>query len=120
MVSPIAPAAGPLLSPLPAAPGPAAADTAAEKRPVGSPRQATAGLGARSVRLDLAALTAVQAKGGSDSTSHTPSPEEQKAVAELKARDREVRRHENAHARAGGEFAGVPSYQYTRGPDGKA
>ena len=43
---------------------------------------------------------------------------EEKLVKELKARDAEVRRHEEAHARAGGAYAGSPSYQFQRGPDG--
>ncbi len=46
------------------------------------------------------------------------SEEEQQRVAELKARDREVRTHEQAHKNAGGPHAGAPSYEYTRGPDG--
>ena len=47
------------------------------------------------------------------------SEEEQKQVTQLKARDREVRTHEQAHKNAGGPYAGSPSYEYTRGPDGK-
>ncbi len=46
------------------------------------------------------------------------SEEEQKQLTQLKARDREVRSHEQAHTNAGGPYAGAPSYQYTRGPDG--
>jgi len=46
------------------------------------------------------------------------SDEERAAVAQLKERDREVRAHENAHASAGGAYAGSPSYEFTRGPDG--
>lgn len=38
---------------------------------------------------------------------------------QLKARDREVRLHEAAHAAVGGRYAGSPSYQYQRGPDGR-
>lgn len=46
--------------------------------------------------------------------------EEQQEVDELKARDREVRQHEQAHMAAAGSYAnGGPSYEYTRGPDGK-
>lgn len=48
------------------------------------------------------------------------SEEEKKEVEELKARDAEVRAHENAHKAAGGTHAGSPSYSYTRGPDGKS
>ncbi len=40
-------------------------------------------------------------------------------VEKLKARDREVRAHEAAHASAGGAHAGQPSYTYQSGPDGK-
>ena len=39
-------------------------------------------------------------------------------LAELKARDREVRAHEQAHATVGGRYAGAPIYSYERGPDG--
>ena len=44
---------------------------------------------------------------------------EQKQLAELKARDAEVRAHEAAHAAVGGQLAGSPSYTYQRGPDGQ-
>ncbi len=52
--------------------------------------------------------------------SDTELTDEQKQqVRELKARDAEVRAHEQAHSRAGGQYASAPSYQYTRGPDGQ-
>lgn len=44
---------------------------------------------------------------------------EEKQVDELSQRDREVRAHEQAHARAGGAHAGAPSYTFQQGPDGK-
>jgi len=44
---------------------------------------------------------------------------ERRTVAELRRRDQEVRRHEQAHARAGGQYAGAPTCSYTRGPDGR-
>lgn len=47
------------------------------------------------------------------------SPEEETQVRDLKKRDAEVKQHEQAHASVGGPYAGSPSYQYTRGPDGK-
>ncbi len=47
------------------------------------------------------------------------SESEEKQVKELKERDREVRAHEQAHARTGGGHAGAPSYTYQQGPDGK-
>lgn len=43
---------------------------------------------------------------------------EQQQIKELKARDTEVRVHEQAHASVGGQYAGSPSYEYQRGPDG--
>ncbi len=49
----------------------------------------------------------------------TLSPEALKVVEEMKARDREVRAHEQAHMAAGaGIVAGGPSYSYQQGPDG--
>jgi hypothetical protein len=47
------------------------------------------------------------------------SEAEQKQVEELKKNDAAVRRHEQAHAAAGGQYAGAPQYGYTDGPDGK-
>ncbi len=39
-------------------------------------------------------------------------------LADLKARDREVRAHEAAHQAVGGQYAGSVSYVYERGPNG--
>ncbi|WP_409424120.1 putative metalloprotease CJM1_0395 family protein [Pseudoalteromonas sp. RW-H-Ap-1] len=44
--------------------------------------------------------------------------QELQQIKELKARDTEVRMHEQAHAAVGGQYAGSPSYEYQRGPDG--
>ncbi len=44
---------------------------------------------------------------------------EEEQVAELRRVDREVRRHEAAHAAVGGAYAGAPSYTFERGPDGQ-
>lgn len=45
---------------------------------------------------------------------------EYRELQELKERDREVRRHEQAHIAAGGQYVrGGVSYSYERGPDGK-
>ncbi|MEM0988238.1 MAG: putative metalloprotease CJM1_0395 family protein [Pseudomonadota bacterium] len=44
---------------------------------------------------------------------------EREMVEKLQARDAEVRRHEEAHARVGGAYAGQPSYTYQQGPDGR-
>ncbi|MEW9797760.1 putative metalloprotease CJM1_0395 family protein [Alteromonas sp. CYL-A6] len=43
----------------------------------------------------------------------------QQEVEELKARDQEVRTHEQAHAAVGGQYAGSPQYEFTQGPDGR-
>lgn len=43
---------------------------------------------------------------------------EQEEIEELKSRDTEVVTHELAHAGAGGQYAGSPSYTYETGPDG--
>lgn len=58
------------------------------------------------------------AKGNSGAGQEL-TPEEKAQVAKLRARDREVRAHEQAHAAAGGALAGAPSYSYQTGPDGK-
>ncbi len=62
----------------------------------------------------------------SHTASHKPqqntseSDEQQAEIAKLRARDREVRAHEQAHAAAAGGLAkGGPSFTYQRGPDGK-
>lgn len=48
------------------------------------------------------------------------SKEELELIAQLKARDREVRAHEQAHLAAAGAYAkGGVQYTYQRGPDGK-
>lgn len=39
-------------------------------------------------------------------------------IRQLKARDREVKAHEAAHAAIGGDLAGAPTFTYTQGPDG--
>ena len=44
---------------------------------------------------------------------------EREVVRDLQQRDAEVRRHEAAHAAAGGQYAGAPSFSYQTGPDGK-
>lgn len=44
---------------------------------------------------------------------------DEQILEQLKARDFEVKQHESAHASVGGVHAGMPSYQFTTGPDGK-
>ncbi len=48
------------------------------------------------------------------------TPEEQKMVAELQQRDREVKIHEQAHLANAGQYArGGATYSYQQGPDGR-
>ena len=54
-----------------------------------------------------------------NSVGKTLSEDEQKKLEKLKARDLEVRQHEQAHQRAGAGIAGQPVYTYEAGPDGK-
>ena len=44
---------------------------------------------------------------------------EQAVVDDMKARDQEVRVHEEQHKATGGQYASSPSYSYETGPDGK-
>lgn len=54
-----------------------------------------------------------------DSEPGELTEEEQQQVRELQARDQEVRAHEQAHARVGGQYAGAPRYEFVTGPDGR-
>jgi len=47
------------------------------------------------------------------------SPEEEQQVDDLRARDAEVRAHEQAHKSVGGQYAGSIHYDFQRGPDGQ-
>lgn len=53
-----------------------------------------------------------------DSDAKQQQQQDLKIIAELAARDREVRAHEQAHASVGGAFAGSPSYTLEQGPNG--
>ena len=59
----------------------------------------------------------------SEKVARTPAPAdaaELKIIQQLSSRDREVRTHEQAHVAASGGLAnGGPSFQFTRGPDGR-
>lgn len=65
-------------------------------------------------------------QAASDDSEHASSAHEQKtqkeeqAVKDLKKRDTEVRTHEQAHKTAGGQFAGSPAFDMTKGPDGQS
>ncbi|MBC8158473.1 MAG: hypothetical protein H8E94_03985, partial [Alphaproteobacteria bacterium] len=90
-------------------------------RPAGSERPEAPHLrGVSRSRLDPATQMAAHesAKNRRSDTADL-SEEEQAQVQALRRRDLEVRRHERAHAAAGGAVAGMPVYEYVRGPDGK-
>ena len=55
---------------------------------------------------------------GKKASGEPLSKEEERQVSKLKQRDAEVKAHENAHAAAGGPYAGAPKLEYTTGPDG--
>jgi len=57
-------------------------------------------------------------KPAAKSVAQQPPPDQQRQVQQLRQRDAEVHAHEQAHATAGGAYAGMPSYSYTTGPDG--
>jgi len=70
-------------------------------------------------------IQAQEASGGTGEGGFDPanpdglSEEEEEVVRDLKQRDQEVRRHEQAHAAVGGQYASAPTYEYTTGPDGQ-
>ncbi len=47
------------------------------------------------------------------------SPDEERLIKDLQARDSEVKAHEAAHQAAGAGMTGAASYTYQQGPDGK-
>jgi hypothetical protein len=53
------------------------------------------------------------------STENKLSPDEERLIRDLQARDNEVKTHESAHQSAGGGMVGAASYTYQQGPDGK-
>lgn len=123
----LAPIAPHRLDPGPAArqgqPGPAPPTDQADRSPEGQP----AGPGGPTDLISLSPraqdrLSAERSSdtraGGSDDP-FTLSEGEEQVVEQLRARDQEVRNHEEAHARVGGPYAGSPSYEYTVGPDNK-
>jgi len=54
----------------------------------------------------------------SNDQSQTYSEAELAVISSLKTRHDEVNTHEQAHAAAGGQYAGSPNYSYQTGPDG--
>ena len=63
-----------------------------------------------------------ESAGKQDAQDRQQKQQEKQDAAEieqLKARDQEVRVHEQAHASTGGQYAGAPQYEFTTGPDNK-
>lgn len=57
-------------------------------------------------------------KGSTSQSGQRLDEAQLKELRELKARDREVRAHEQAHQAVGGQYAGSVSFTFQRGPDG--
>ncbi|MEM9864346.1 MAG: putative metalloprotease CJM1_0395 family protein [Myxococcota bacterium] len=74
----------------------------------------------RSVRADerVAATSEADAPEAPPSESEL-SEDEQREVERLRARDAEVRAHEQAHKIVGGQYAGAIRYDFEVGPDGR-
>lgn len=102
-----------------------AAEDAARTEQLNAPASKNVGanqsnaLSANAVQPKAANAPASDGRSGKGSGGEELSEEEKRQVEKLKARDREVRAHEQAHARVGGPYAGAPSYTFQQGPDGK-
>ncbi|MCB0343893.1 MAG: hypothetical protein KDD66_02185 [Bdellovibrionales bacterium] len=83
-------------------------------------QQAAAPAAAQQAAVESKNGASTQNQNSDDSSSGELTDEEQLELEELKARDREVRTHEQAHLAALGPYkSGGPSYEYQTGPDGK-
>jgi hypothetical protein len=67
----------------------------------------------------VASPQALVAPGSGTGGGQQLDKDQQSQLQSLRKRDAEVRRHEAAHATQGGPYAGAPSYDYVRGPDGR-
>jgi hypothetical protein len=98
--------------------GQAPAQGQAEGQPTGQEEGQDLAIGTEDATGNPATSTQAEGDEGTNKSDGLSEAEE-KQVEKLKERDREVRAHEQAHARAGGGHAGAPSYSYQQGPDGK-
>jgi len=64
--------------------------------------------------------TAIDERAAGPRSDDDLTAEEREVVRELQTRDAEVKRHEEAHAAVGGQYASAPTYEYQSGPDGKS
>jgi hypothetical protein len=75
----------------------------------------------------LAAQEQGSAQGSTSARAAAPAADqpaqlsegEREQVQDLKKQDAAIHRHEQAHAAAGGQYAGAPQYGFTTGPDGQ-
>jgi hypothetical protein len=82
----------------------------------GPPRQAPGDPASEEANVSAS----VPNEDGESESSDELSKDEKSEVRELKQRDAEVRRHEQAHLAAAGQYArGGASFSYQRGPDGR-
>jgi len=72
-----------------------------------------------SEKIDKELKKEADKKSEKSSSSDDLSPDEERLVRDLQARDSEVKAHEAAHQAAGGGMTGAASYTYQQGPDGK-
>lgn len=89
----------------------------------GSPQQLKAEAGSAGAKESSSNEDSFQAAQQAKQKQQTELQEQQQKeddalISQLRARDREVRLHEAAHASVGGKYAGSPSLDFTRGPDG--
>lgn len=94
--------------------GVTAEPTVAEKELMETPSSSTLAHDEETAATERVASEDAQIRNGKELTE-----EQVRVVDQLELRDREVRAHEQAHAAVGGTFAGAPSYDFSRGPDGR-
>lgn len=93
---------------------PAAAPTASAAAPVNDTAEGSASDPAAGEEKSAGVQSSAAPKVRAELTE-----KELQIVRELASRDREVRAHEQAHASVGGRYAGSPTYDLQRGPDGQ-
>jgi hypothetical protein len=101
---------------------PAAEDVQdAEFEPVFAPAEPELGApwAAEPAEGDAGAADAAEGRAATSAFDKPRTPEQERAIQQLAARDAEVRAHEAAHAGAAGSLGGRPSLEYVVGPDGK-
>lgn len=93
--------------------------------PVPTPSGNGVGFGAEAQRGLAASNFSTAPANATGAPAETPeaadglTDAERDQVEKLKARDAEVKRHEQAHAAVGGQYASAPTYTFQLGPDGR-